>query len=330
MKRLGRLIPGVMICLLLSGCGDAGTKESVQFLTKGYERSGYVTYEVAALDIEPEVKLVLTSENYRKKTVYPAGDDLKIESVAVEVGDCVKKGDILLTYESKDMEDMIKEYQQEIEMDQMLYDHYSKLYEIEKSTSLEDTIRRLEQSIQVNSMYVRELRQRITDNSVLAESDGIVSEKAKLLENSYTSKKEALFTMIYADGTFTAESMEDIDPDPEALYEAESGLVTYRFRFLSKEQAEDGTFLYRFQFVPGDSVFCPREFIDLCIKRTAMYQAICVPKEYVVYAHDKAYVYILEEDGFRRVQEVVVTEETLDGWAVLADGVSIGDKVVMR
>lgn len=319
----------ILLCAWSAGCGMNRKSSDVKVAIEPYDKLQYEVFEVESLDIRPEIQLELVCDDLRTVKYYPMSDGLEIEKVYVESGDCVKKGDVLLRYKTDNIEKHIKEYEEQINTNLMLHEHYEKLNEIEPSKSMEETLERLNRSIQVDRMFIEELKAKLEENCVVAEEDGMLVTVEKYLETKKTNRQEWLFSINYSSGKYSAESTEDIRMEEGTISSYMIGLTAFDFRYLGREKMED-KYCYHFEFVPGDRAFCSRESVPLIVRQPMVDGAICIPLDYVVAAENgKNYVYVLQEKGFCRVKEVAVVS-VADGMAVIGSGLSTGDEVVRR
>lgn len=328
-RKIFLLTTFVTLCVCTAGCGKDQKSSDIKVSIEPYEKLQYEVFEAESLDIRPEILLELVCDDLRTERYYPVSDGLEIEKVYVESGDYVKKGDVLIRYKTDNIEEQIKEYEEQISTNLLLYDHYEKLNEINPSKAMDATLEQLNRSIQVDRLFIEELKAKMAENSVVAEGDGMLVTVEKHLETKKTNRQEWLFSITYSDGKYSAESTEDIRMEEGTISSYMVGLTAFDFRYLGREKIED-KYCYHFEFVPGEREFCAREMVPLIVRQPMVDGAICIPLDYVVTAQNgKNYVYVLEDKGYCRIKDVTVVS-VADGMAVIGSGLSAGDEVVRR
>lgn len=328
-----------------SGCGENNSSVDLKPSIEEYEAKFFVPYEVQEEWIETVVYLDLHCNSYGYEKYYPYRDGLVVDNVNVSQGTVFHKGDILLSYKTEEIEKKLKAYEEEIETNQMMYDHYLKLNEIEPSESLRATLDQLKRSIDADRMHVEELRNRITEQSIIAKENGIVNLIEKDLKNRVVTQKTELFTVTYSDGIYIADTRDVYDLEEGEIYESPFGLTTLKFVYKGMEEfdpaevyegyigSEDGEeelmYRYTFEYYPEESPICTKWNPSIIVKKVEMGNQLCIPEYYIERRKEGDLVYILNEDGNIRAQWIEI-ETVVDSKAIIKSGLTKGDKVIKR
>lgn len=319
----------ILMTVSIMGCGNRETAEKIKLSFEPYEKVKYTPFVVEPVNTDPVVNLDIVCDNYEYVQYYPAGEGSVISKVMVEPGSIVKAGDTLAGYRTLELEDKLKEYEESIAKNTLLREHYVKLNEIEHSDDLDAVIARLDRSLEIDNLYVRETRAKIKDNIIVAERDGMVSQVSLDIENKELSKKQLLFTVLYSDGIYTAETDEDIPISEGTASNGIGGFTNFRFNFLKREVLPDGNYRYYFKFVPGESGFCNINKLTLAVLQPSLDNVLCIPQNYVFEVDGKSYVYVLDDNDNLRAREISV-RGGIDRMAIVNSGLSAGERVVKR
>lgn len=326
-----KLLLGTALMVLvgnLSGCGTSARVPLPVVEVEDYQRLTLETYDVKRLQVDPVVTLNLESTGMETKDYYPLGEGIKLAEIYVRAGDTVKEGDELFRYDAGKLKEQIAEYEKRVTTNKMLKEHYEKLQEIEETDQRKRVLEQLAGSIQVDELYIAELRERINANCVVAEGAGLVTEVIEGAENQKITDDQKLMSITYSEGKYHADCYEELVLQEGDIYEYSSGVTTLQFQYTGMETVGD-KFRYWFQFVPGEQGFCGRILVQMDVPQPTISASLVVPEEYVVEAENKYYVFLLNEEGRARAREVQI-EEFVGGKVIVAEGLHEGDQVVKR
>ena len=90
--------------------------------------------------------LRLKSEQFERKEYYPDHDEMEVDQVFVHVGDVVQNGDTLVTFSSEDITEERRQYENRVEEDALLIDHYTKLDAINQTDEHQESIEQLKKT----------------------------------------------------------------------------------------------------------------------------------------------------------------------------------------
>lgn len=321
--------------LFLTGCGTGGKVQETQVTVPEYEKIIYDSVEVEKGDITPVLTLKLSATSYEKKSYYPLYDDMEVERVNVSVGDKVKKGDVLITFKSGDIAEQIEGYQNQVEQNNLLIDHYTRLSQLDASLDYSADLARLAEDNNVANLYIQELEAKLASYSICAEDDGSVYILSDLLDYGIVGTSNNLITLIYGSGQFEAETTDDFDFQIGEIYVATYGVAEYEMILTSVEETgtdANGDVVRKLMFQGNgeNTDFSSRDKLTMTLEKPTLKDVIYVPKDCVFDVDDEDYyVYLLDDDGFRDAVKVTVGS-TVDGYTVIESGLQPGDRVVIQ
>lgn len=324
---------GIIICslgcsLLLTGCGKSNEQERANIKISEYEKITYETVSVERGDIVPTLTLEVTSDTFQRKNYFPRQDEMEVDQIFVTEGDMVSAGQTLVSFKSGDISEQITSYENQLTEDQLLIDHYTKLMEIDKEQDYTEAIKTLKQDMEVCSLYIQELNAKLDSFSIKAEGNGTVIMVSDLLDYGVVNSGDNILTMIYGTGEYYATTDEDYDFKIDEIYEASYANSTYSLRLVSMEEVE-GEAGIKLNFTMAVEGVTGVEKMIMTLNKPALKDVLYVSEEAIFYVDEKAYVYTLDENGFREAVAVTVGQ-TIDGMTVIESGLNEGDKVVIN
>lgn len=321
---------GIMLCslLLLSGCGKAGEQERANLKISEYDKITYETVAVERGDIVPTLTLEVTSDTFQRKNYFPRQDEMEVDQVYVTEGDMVSEGQTLVSFKAGDISEQITSYENQRTEDQLLIDHYTRLMEIDSTQDYTEAIKTLKQDMEVCSLYIQELNAKLDGYSVKAEGNGTVVMVSDLLDYGVVNSGDNILTLIYGTGEYYATTTEDYDFKVDEIYEATYAKSTYSLRLVSVEEIE-GEPGVKLNFAMAVEGVTGVEKMTMVLNKPALKDVLYVSEEAVFYVDDNAYVYTLDEKGFREAVAVTVGQ-TIEGMTVIESGLNEGDKVVIN
>ena len=95
------------------------------------------------------------------------------------------------------------------------------------------------------------------------------------------------------------------------------------------EEQENGKYKVKFKVQSTDKEFCTKDNLELRIHKDTIKGAIIIPKRCIFQIDDKVYAYVLDENGFRDIRELVIGDY-IDDRVVIVSGINEGEKVVLQ
>lgn len=327
-----RLLP-VLSVLVLTGCGSHGRIEKAKVTVGEYEKVAYEVVEAERGDITPVLSLKLTADSFETKSYYALYDEMEVDSVNVSIGDEIKPGDILISFKSGNIDAQIEQYQSQVEQNNLLIEHYTKLSQLDATVDYSEDLKRLTEDTRVANLYIQELQARLDSYNIYAEDYGSVYLLSDMLDYGVVGTSNNLITVIYRNNRFTTETTDDYAFEVGQTYVATYGVAEYELVLTDiEENGKDvnGDVVRKLIFEGKEGTnFSSRDKLTLTVNKPVMQDVIYVPKNCVFDVDEKYYVYLLDENGFREAVRVDVGD-TMDEYMVIQSGLNEGDRVVMQ
>ncbi len=345
-RRAGAALAMLLFTSLpLSGCGKNTIDNTAQISIPIYDKIEYNTTRAMKGDIEPEISLTLRVDGFRNISYSVDREDLELDKVHVKVGDRVKKGDVLVSFQSGDIEDMMKEYQQQLEEDALLIRHYKKLMKIEETASRKQKKKAevseyrsmlddIEREMYLIRIRIEEASEKLKGFSLIAEADGSIASVEEGLYFGYVTPDVTLVSETCGSKDYVAVTKDDYNFSVGSVYVAESGVASYDMRLKAIEAGEnEGERRLQFEPVTDMSGVSKTDSFTIYVKKPVIKDVVYIPTRAVCNVDDKYYVYVMDENGFREGVEVTVGEtvgEPGSELTVITSGLSGGEQVMLR
>lgn len=331
--RKRRMAAVMVLCVgLLSGCAGKTQTDDLVITIPEYEKITYTTEPVVHGDIAPVLDLRLKSEQFERKEYYPDHDEMEVDQVFVHVGDVVQNGDTLVTFSSEDITEERRQYENRVEEDALLIDHYTKLDAINQTDEHQESIEQLKKDQEIAGLYIKDLDARLEAYTIKAEGSGIVSSLSDMLVYGTVYAGDAVVTILYGSDNYTTTTEDDYAFEVGQTFTATFGVGSYEVRLTAIDvlaSDTDAGMKRQLTFTLVDSAKRPSsDSLNLEIEKNVLKNVLYVPEDAIVYVGNDNYVYVLDEDGFRHGVQVQ-TGATIDGYTVIEDGLKEGDKVVI-
>ena len=331
--RKRRMAAVMVLCVgLLSGCAGKTQTDDLVITIPEYEKITYTTEPVVHGDIAPVLDLRLKSEQFERKEYYPDHDEMEVDQVFVHVGDVVQNGDTLVTFSSEDITEERRQYENRVEEDVLLIDHYTKLDAINQTDEHQESIEQLKKDQEIAGLYIKDLDARLEAYTIKAEGSGIVSSLSDMLDYGTVYAGDAVVTILYGSDNYTTTTEDDYAFEVGQTFTATFGVGSYEVRLTAIDvlaSDTDAGMKRQLTFTLVDSAKRPSsDSLNLEIEKNVLKNVLYVPEDAIVYVGNDNYVYVLDEDGFRHGVQVQ-TGATIDGYTVIEDGLKEGDKVVI-
>lgn len=331
MRRGNLVFLSIALMWILTGCG--GRKQQVFIVTRlPYEKLGFQTAEVQRGDLNASVTMKLTAEGYDEIVYRAPKEGLTLNKVQVSVGDRVKKGDVLVSFKSEQIQQMIVDYEDEKSRKELLMQHYENLMAIDEEMDYEADIKMLREDIEVAQLYIEEAENLLAGYQVVAKEGGIITEISEYLQNGVIEPGVELLTQVSGTGRYLAPVSE---ADAEAftvgeIYPVNADEIEYELRLAD---ISDGTLI--FQPVSGTFLISADETFSLTLEKQEQKNAVYVNRNAVCTIkgnedeEDTYCVYVMQENGYQRA--VFVTPgERIGNNIIITEGLDGGEKVVIR
>ena len=364
MRSFGVLVFGVSVALSSSLYGCTRTNEEsepVLLVTEETEEDVAGNLPAEYTDV---VSTMSIGVRYRTAATQDLSFDVeraKIDSVLVTPGETVRRGQLLITLETDtdteaEREDLLYQIER-IELLKQQVEHqieYEKTVERfnhamdtpltdEKNKKLEETLAAIDEKyyftladyddqIAICNLKLYNLEFNNNDHNIYAGMDGIVEYVREGLEGSQTVIGRTVITIK--------------DPDDMYFYASDVGALEYLEGMDSVIISVNGSAASEYEAIPeltedekglrfiltGDSasaIIAENTNGSINIELGRKNNVLSVPKAAVHRAGDKVYVYVVDEDGYRRYREVQIGLEGDDRTEIIS-GLSAGEIVAVN
>lgn len=318
----------------LTGCGGKNSSRTdYKVRVAEADKVSYETIDVQKGDISPELQFSVSASVMETVSYYPTKDDMTIKSFNYKAGDIVHAGDTLIEFENEDLDDKIRQYEDDLGKSQLLLDHLNRTRELDENSYITDRdIEQAEDAVMINSAYLQELQAQKEAYNVVAKGRGIVTTVSNMVEYGNVNSNDQLFNVVYGDGCFYAYLEDEVGLKIGDVVQAAYGVDSYDLKLfeISEADASQGDKKkYEFEYMAVDDEIPPYSSMDVTIKLPAMKNVIYIPKEYVYEVDKNMYVMVLGADGYGYQREIKVST-ILDGKAIVTEGLDENERIMVK
>lgn len=318
----------IMMIALCTGCG-----------VDGYERPEVSTFidttppetaEVSSKDVDVSIHINLIADSSGNVVYHADHSDMEVENVYFEVGDVVHAGDRLVDFKSDEIENQIRNAEQRMEEDTILFEHIERLKRLYPSRDYTADSARVLNDFELAQAKKEEYSAWLDAYTIKAVDDGVVNAVSSIWKQSKVGPTDSLISVNYASGKFSGYTTEDCDFTVGAEYDVTVG-VAHRKAILDavEESGENdrGKRQRRIYVHLTDSDPTDEYFIDLTIPKPILKDVIYVTKDSVVEINNAYYVYVVDENDVPKVRKIKAFEGP-DDIMIVESGLSRGERVV--
>lgn len=319
----------IAVLCFVTGCGSRGGQTFV-VSRPPYEKLTFQTTEVQRGDLSASLTVKLTAQGYDEIVYRASNQDLTLSKVHVSVGDRVKKGDILVSFQSEEIRQTIADYEDEKRQKELLLQHYENLMALDEDLDYETDITMLREDIEVAGLYIEETANLLEAYQVVAKEDGIITKISEYLQNGVIKPGVELVNQVCGSGNYLAVVTDTEAFDIGANYPVNIDGIAYELRLTG---IDDKTL--NFQPVSGASLLSDDESLTLTLTKQEQKNVVYVDKNAVHTIkgdngkEDTYCVYVMQENGYQRA--VFVTPgDKIGNDMIITSGLNGGEKVVIR
>ena len=309
--------------LVLSGCSQ-NEREPITITHDTYEKKPFETTEVRKGALTPSVSFTLSMTEIEHIQYRVTDAELMLEKVAVSVGDHVKKGDLLLSFRSEELQGKLAEYKETRKQNRLLLQHYENLQKA--GTDYRKEIKDLKREQEVTQLYIRETKEKIRRNQIYAKKDGTITILNSKLQKGTFRAGQSLVTETCSSGEYKAETDGSVKLSQGTVIQAVDGDHSYRFRVTKEKRGKAGKKVYIFKPVSDMSGVEEETTLTAQWKKDPIPDCIYVKKTAVCKDGGKYFVRRMDDKGYFETAEVSVGQEVGE-YVVITDGLSEGEKV---
>ena len=325
-----------LMILFLTGCSLEPERELVRIPENIYEGTdraiSYVQRGDLAIGIEEEMLL----KNY-KETSYDfvasltdasIEESLEFEQLYVNVGDIVKKGDVLVKLKSEYLDNEIDRYKEQKERAQITLKHLRNRGAINPDEDNSFEINNCLEQIQIAEGYLRELETKRSALSICAEDDGeVISVSDSAMSGLLTSTYD-LVTIGSGDDTYYVDTEYITTLKEGDTASVTNAVVKYDARVEKIEQSAEGTRIY-FKLINTGQERTIARGLKVVVAEDVRKDVLYVSERYIEEKDGHYYAFMLDEHGARIAKEIR-TDGVLGGFVIIKDGLNEGDEIIQK
>lgn len=359
LRWLPALVLGMGLCLGTSGCGLIPQEEELPAapLLTQEDSVSYTLTQVFRSDLQIIETIRATYiPSDQEKLSFPVGGEV-IKAVYVSVGDTVEPGELLMELSTDDLEDDIRQQQNNLDSLGLQIEQLSEQWDLElEEARAEDawdaangvSVSESRES-QVNSQYssqysllnseyevsrlrLDDLYQQLSDRQIYSTIQGTVTYVYSFELGEVSIKDRNVVTVSNMDSSlFEVFSGDTSLLEPGGSYTLtcsgqEYACTCYTADQLDASNVEEGGYYFSLDTPASDISQGATGTVTVVAEESP--NALCLPSEAISEVNGQTVVYVLNEDGYRQMQEVT-TGLTNGKITEILSGLSEGDSVVL-
>lgn len=326
----------IVLIFSLTGCSLETERDLVRVPENTYQETGramsYVQRGDVAIGIEEELQL----KNY-KETKYgfvatrmdaSLDEDLVFDQLYVNVGDTVKKGELLLKLRSEHLDNDIEKYTEQKEKAQIRLNHLRNRSAIDENEDNSYEINNCLDEIQVAEGYLQELEEERAALSIYAKEDGEVIYVSDSALSGLLTNTKHLVTIGSGDDTYYVETKNTVTLKEGDLASVTNAVVKYDARVEKIERSSDGTSI-TFKLVNTGQDRTIVRGLKAVVAEEVRKDVLYVTERCIKEKDGRYFAFMLDEHGARIAKEVH-TDGVLGGYVIIKDGLNEGDEVIQN
>jgi RND family efflux transporter MFP subunit len=252
-----------------------------------------------------------------------------IEDIAVEVGDHVKKGDILISLASQSQAAVLSARQAAYEDARSRYESLQKLYRAGGTSKQE--LYRANVQLKDESAKLRDARTTVSRTQIRSALNGVVvrrsAEKGEFAEPGRELLAVADFDRREVEMLVSPTIRGLIIPGMDVLVKAPWGGETMGKIFRMDPEADAATGFFRaIVRLPAECRLIPGDYVRMEVRMVRRENTIAVPYESILREDGNPFVFVVSGEGASK--RPIVTGEGSGGYVEVSEGLSPGEKVV--
>jgi multidrug efflux pump subunit AcrA (membrane-fusion protein) len=340
-----------LVSLAAAGCSiiPEQVTEHPDVVVEAVEETNYNLAEVARGDIRLTQKIYFLYSQTEEEQIAFETEGRRVVSVYAEVGDKVKKGDLLASLYSEDLEEDLASYRYQKARYELLNAQAKELYEYDldvlkqaydsgsltkseykqqvsdRKDSYNRTTEENEDALTIVKLRIAEIEEEIEGCSVYAGIDGVVTYMLPRLEGTTSDNDVTVFRVINSD---------------ECLFQMEDSTYSDYFELGQKVYLKVSDEVgYETTVTRTDTVCLEPDEIDteLAVGTRCYYELLLdertdvlyLPNRCVYQADDQAYVFVEDEGGVMSIRDITIGLQG-DSYTEITGGLEEGDIVIKK
>ena len=280
-------------------------------------------------------------------------NDEKVTDFYVSEGSKVKKGQILLSTDVKEFQEKLSGYKKDLESSQCDVNHFSKMISLSKNASEKKGFRQqleaAKSQLRVNQTFYEETKNEIAKRQIVATRSGVVSTIKDYSGNATTKDGQPAIEIASVNRKFTSDGKYEaymkvgaqvkirvIAMSDMFTLDASGGIMevqnpkktTFSAK-IAKVERNGKYAILTYDISSVNRKFNQGDSASVVFKTDTINNVIFIPQRDILISHKKSYVYLVDKAMFATLHEVKVAKSFGD-YAIIADGLKAGDKVVIR
>lgn len=327
-KSVGVLSLGVL--LLFTGCGKQVDSDAKLHLSR-YAIKQYETVTVKKQDIVPRVECKLKVGDFQVISYRASEEELTVDKIYVSIGDVVKKGQVLVSFQSDELDAQKEEVAGQIRQAQETLNHLQKVAQIDNTKENREAVSDQQVELSILRTKESEIGAKLASYSIIAKEAGTITKMDESLKAGVVNNEATLLEENCGSDDYVT-NCQEVKFKVGEEYVATFGVAEYKMKVVKID--EDGTV----HFSPKDQMkeVSVADDLDLVIEKKPLKQVIAVPSNVINHKTDTkgdyTYVRVVNKDGYPSVKEVTVSQQVLvDGLqlSVIESGLSGGECIVI-
>jgi multidrug efflux pump subunit AcrA (membrane-fusion protein) len=340
-----------LVSLAAAGCSiiPEQVTEHPDVVVEAVEETNYNLAEVARGDIRLTQKIYFLYSQTEEEQIAFETEGRRVVSVYAEVGDEVKKGDLLASLYSEDLEEDLASYRYQKERYELLNAQAKEVYEYDldvlkqtydsgsltkseykqqvsdRKDSYNRTTEENEDALTIVKLRIAEIEEEMEGCSVYAGIDGVVTYMLPRLEGTTSDNDVTVFRVINSD---------------ECLFQMEDSTYSDYFELGQKVYLKVSDEVgYETTVTRTDTVCLEPDEIDteLAVGTRCYYELLLdertdvlyLPNRCVYQADDQAYVFVEDEGGVMSIRDITIGLQG-DSYTEITGGLEEGDIVIKK
>ncbi len=322
----------LLSCSLLSSCQSAGEAALVEAAepfsyvvtprTTQVIRGDLVTEFSSRLDL---LGLERTSYTFSYEEMNKLWDyNAELDALKVSVGDKVSAGDVLVSFHSEVLDQMIAENEEKIRSAQLEIDHYRRLAAIDKEKDYSGEIARLNREIEVERLYILDARDTYDDLNIVADRDGYISYINPTFMEGYFKAKDTLIVIDSSDGLYYLEKTDEYTFHSGEEVTAHLQDVEYPLVVIDTPEGKTDDYVYFQRTVDADTM--PEKSLMLEFELPPLKDVVYVNRQAV---YDKSGTYFVYQVDDKDIPHAVIVErgDKVGNYQIITSGLAGGENV---
>lgn len=324
-NRQSVIIFTMLLSLVLSGCSQ-GVGDLVVITHKPYEKELYKSTTVQKGTLTPELNFTLSMTKIKRIQYSVTDAELELDRIAVSIGDKVKKGDLLVSFISEELENTLTEYKEKKEQNNLLIKHYENLQKADKGADYRKDLKDLKREQEVIQLYIEETQKKIEKNRIYAKRAGTITNVSSKLKEGTFRAGASLVTEIYGSGVYKAEVDGSVELKKGENIQASDGNFTCELKVTEVKKQDSGKNTLFFQPISDMSEVSEEAKLTVHWKKKPLADCVYVEKKAVSSQDGRHFVRLMDDNGYCETAEVSLGQEEGE-FIVITDGLSGGEKV---